>query len=105
VFAAGPESAVTCPRRFALPDWPKATGAPSIRQLATAEASNVRCGVRSGDREFFDCDARLEAPAVLDMLFSNMIRSPSCCEPAPPLRFAASTARLGQKGQEMKGKP
>jgi hypothetical protein len=84
VFAAGAASVVTCPRRFEPADWADATGVPSIRQLATAEASNVRSGVLSYHWVFFVCNARLEAPAALDMLFSNMIRSPSCCEPLPP---------------------
>src|SRR5690606_25151849 len=42
VFAAGPDSAVTCPRRFEPADCANAFGAPNIiKQLATAVASTA----------------------------------------------------------------
>ena len=42
VFAAGPESIETCPRRFELPDWLNAAGAANINYVNQLERPMLR---------------------------------------------------------------
>jgi hypothetical protein len=59
-----------------LADWPNATGVPNIRQLATAEATKLRFGIRWCRCSVLVTVRRRKAPAAFELAFRNMLRLP-----------------------------
>src|SRR5690606_6881290 len=101
VFAAGPVSVLTSPRRFELADWPNAVGAPAIRQLATAAASSLRCGPRAPEPSTWVAFCRRPAPAALEVRCRDIFPPP---RPADPHEVRLYDIDLRPKKLEFKGK-